>query len=88
MIERSRGTPQDFAFFRWFAVFPVVEQADGGDGHRCVTFRDLRFELPGRDELPFRYGLCQRADARAAAPAGAWQAYEFVAGARRWIAVN
>lgn len=44
----------DFAFFRWFAMFPVLDSTADG----CVSFRDLRFETPGRDPLPFRFGLC------------------------------
>jgi len=88
-LAREVWSAQDFAFYRWFAMFPVLDHVDGGsDGRRCATFRDLRFELPGRDELPFRYGLCERAGPRSAAEAGSWQAYEFVAGVRRWIAVN
>ncbi|WP_332669922.1 metal-dependent hydrolase [Aromatoleum sp.] len=88
-LAREVWTAQDFAFYRWFAMFPVLDHAEGrDDGSRCATFRDLRFELPGRDELPFRYGLCERAGPRTTAQASPWQAYEFVAGARRWIAVN
>lgn len=88
-LAREVWSAHDFAFYRWFAMFPVLDHVDGAsDGKRCATFRDLRFELPGRDELPFRYGLCERSDPRTAARASPWQAYEFVAGTRRWIAVN
>lgn len=58
------------ATFRWFAQTPALLQAgeqpaaDGGR-ERCAVFRDLRFEFPGRDEAPFRYGVCQRADGSA-----------------------
>jgi inner membrane protein len=53
----------DFGFFRWFAQTPALIEAveePAGDGQlrRCAAFRDLRFEFPGRDESPFRYGLC------------------------------
>ncbi len=88
-IAREVWSAHDFAFYRWFAMFPVLDHVDGdSDGSRCATFRDLRFELPGRDELPFRYGLCERSAPRTAAQASTWQAYEFAAGVRRWIAIN
>lgn len=52
-----------FAFFRWFALTPVLFDArrqPGPDGRdeRCAWFRDLRFDFPGRDASPFRYGVC------------------------------
>ena len=45
------------AFFRWFADLPALDgiSAEG----RCVWFRDLRFETPGRGVTPFRYGVCR-----------------------------
>jgi inner membrane protein len=52
-----------FAFFRWFAQTPALIEASDTDGQRCASFRDLRFEWPGRDESPFRYGLCLPAQA-------------------------
>jgi inner membrane protein len=49
----------EFEFFRWFAQFPAIERIDrGADGH-CVWFKDLRFLTPGRDAMPFRYGMCR-----------------------------
>lgn len=88
-LAREVWSAQDFAFYRWFAMFPVLDHVDGdSDGSRCATFRDLRFELPGRDDLPFRYGLCERSAPRTPAQASTWQAYEFAAGVRRWIAIN
>jgi len=54
----------EFAFFRWFAMFPAVERVwrdeqtpeeARGD---CVDFFDLRFSTPGRAGKPFVYGLC------------------------------
>jgi inner membrane protein len=52
-----------FAFYRWFSLVPALEATEEGvasDGRRerCAWFRDLRFGFPGRDEAPFRYGLC------------------------------
>jgi inner membrane protein len=52
-----------FDFFRWFALFPALDHV-ARDGERtCVGFRDLRFEMPGRDAVPFRYGMCRQSDA-------------------------
>jgi inner membrane protein len=70
-----------FAFFRWFAQTPALlsaaeEPAPGGGVQRCAWFRDLRFEFPGRDEAPFRYGICLRDGAATAV-------YRLEAGQRR-----
>jgi hypothetical protein len=56
---RAVWSAPDFAFFRWFAMFPVLDSVGGAAGGACISFRDLRFETPGRDNLPFRYGLCE-----------------------------
>lgn len=52
-----------FATYRWFAGAPVlfetaIRRADNGSEERCAAFRDLRFEFPGRESSPFRYGVC------------------------------
>jgi inner membrane protein len=57
----------DFAFFRWFAQTPALVEARAEGGQRCASFRDLRFEWPGRGDSPFRYGICLPAQAGAAA---------------------
>jgi len=88
-IAREVWAAEDFAFYRWFAMFPALDHADGGtSGSRCAGFRDLRFEMPGRDELPFRYGLCEASAADSPAGSNAWRLYELVAGSRRWIAIH
>jgi inner membrane protein len=48
-----------FAFFRWFAAYPVLAQIERGNPSECVWFQDLRFLTPGRDQWPFRYGMCR-----------------------------
>lgn len=58
----------EFAFFRWFALFPALERIERGIDGDCVWFRDLRFVTPGRDSVPFRYGMCRRVD-------GAWRPF-------------
>jgi inner membrane protein len=60
-----------FAFFRWFAQYPVLYRIDTGNPSSCVWFQDLRFFTPGRATWPFRYGLCREG-------AGEWRAYELL----------
>lgn len=66
-----------FAFFRWFAEYPMLGGVERSTGSACVWFEDLRFVTPGRDNAPFRYGMC-RDDA-----AGIWQAKELRADGSR-----
>lgn len=77
--DRSLGEEawrqQGFAFFRWFAAYPVLAQVEQGNPSICVWFRDLRFLTPGRDNWPFRYGMCRNE--------AAWQAYEYTDDGRR-----
>lgn len=69
----------DFAFFRWFAMFPALDWVQQlPDGRRCASFTDLRFETPGRAETPFRYGLCQSA-------AQGWQLFRRFNDGLRWL---
>lgn len=72
---------QAFAFYRWFAMFPMLGEAevDRDDG-RCADFVDLRFLVPGREQVPFQYGLCAAADPES------WRLFEREAdGSRRWV---
>ena len=64
-----------FAFYRWFAAYPVVAAIDRGNPSVCVWFRDLRFLTPGRSSWPFRYGMCRD-------EGGRWAAYEQAQGER------
>ncbi len=57
-LSQAAWTAPEFAFFRWFSMFPVAEPPTA-DAPDCAVFRDLRFETPGRDTVPFRYGLCR-----------------------------
>jgi inner membrane protein len=81
-LARAVWQAEDFAFFRWFAMFPVLDHAERGAtaASGCAGFRDLRFETPGRDALPFRFGLCASTQA-----GGGWRLYEMEATGRRWI---
>ncbi|GIX28989.1 MAG: hypothetical protein KatS3mg123_2870 [Burkholderiales bacterium] len=47
------------AFFRWFAAYPALLWIEQGNPSTCVWFYDLRFYLPGRERLPFRFGVCR-----------------------------
>lgn len=60
-VQQEAWAHPDFGFFRWFAQTPALIEAtdsSASGGPRCAVFRDLRFEFPGREEGPFRYGLC------------------------------
>jgi inner membrane protein len=67
LIEAAWRAPA-FAFFRWFADYPMFYRLDREGTHVCAWFEDLRFVTPGRAQVPFRYGLCRDGD-------GAWQAH-------------
>ena len=58
-LAREAWAHPDFAFFRWFAMFPLVDGVERRGGEACVWFRDLRFGFPGREAVPFRYGMCR-----------------------------
>jgi inner membrane protein len=57
-VARRVWEQPEFEFFRWFAMFPIVDRLDRAGDEVCVWFRDLRFEMPGRSVPPFRYGMC------------------------------
>ncbi len=65
-VQQAWAEP-DFGFFRWFAQTPALIEATEQAGERCALFRDLRFEFPGRDGGPFRYGVCLPARAEGSA---------------------
>src|SRR5262249_36579151 len=67
---RERGQRPEFAFFRWFAMYPAVYRVDHGNPSTCVWFHDLRFFTPGRPGWPFRYGMCREE--------GSWRPYRLL----------
>jgi inner membrane protein len=73
MVEEAWRHP-DFAFFRWFAAYPVLSDVERSARTVCVWFQDLRFLSPGRDRWPFRYGMCRE-------DGGPWRAFEAKPGA-------
>jgi inner membrane protein len=78
-LARTVWEAPEFGFYRWFAMFPVLDQMTRTATEQCVGFRDLRFEIPGRDAEPFRYGLCRSS-------VSGWQLFEQTAEGRRWLA--
>ena len=70
LAQEVMAHPQ-FAFFRWFAQYPVLYRVDTGNPSTCVWFQDLRFFTPGRAVWPFRYGMCREGG-------GGWRAYELL----------
>jgi inner membrane protein len=73
VVEEAWHHP-DFAFFRWFAAYPVLSDVERSTRTVCVWFQDLRFLSPGRDRWPFRYGMCRE-------DGGPWRAFEAEPGA-------
>ena len=67
-IAREAWRSEALGFFRWFAALPAFDGLSSGS--TCAWFTDLRFYIPGRETVPFRFGAC-RAEA-----GGAWKAYE------------
>ncbi len=65
-------TDPDANFIRGFLQRFSAPYQPVGLAHRpqrCASFRDLRFDFPGGDAAPFRYGLCLSLDERGSAPA-------------------
>jgi len=56
-VAREAWNSQALAVFRWFAQLPAFEGFEAGS--TCVRFIDLRYVVPGRGALPFRYGACR-----------------------------
>lgn len=71
-LSRQAWEHPAFAFYRWFAALPALYGIEPGADGLCVWFQDLRFLTPGRDFVPFRYGLCSNG--------GEWHAFEMLRG--------
>jgi inner membrane protein len=56
-LARSAWGSDALTVFRWFADVPSFDGVTAGS--TCVWFRDLRFETPGRDAIPFQFGACR-----------------------------
>ena len=68
-LAREVWQHPDFAFFRWFAMYPLVYKLETMNDETCVWYRDLRFSFPGRGTVPFRFGMCRNG------PGSAWSLY-------------
>jgi inner membrane protein len=71
MLAREAMAHPQFAFFRWFAQYPILYRVDSGNPSTCVWFQDLRFFTPGRGSWPFRYGMCREQGEQ-------WRPYELL----------
>ena len=72
-LIREAWNSEALAFFRWFADVPAFD----GFTDKCTWFADLRFLTPGRDRMPFQFGVCRE---NASDP---WRAYERAEGAAK-----
>lgn len=79
-IAREAWQQPQFALFRWFALHPALERIAHAGTQTCVWYRDMRFGFPGRDTVPFRFGLCRET---AEAP---WQLFGLDDNGRRFAA--
>ncbi len=70
-LAREVIAQPQFAFFNWFAAYPMLYRVDSGNPHTCVWFQDLRFFTPGRAVWPFRYGMCRESG-------GQWRPFELL----------
>lgn len=57
-VVRAVYEHPQFAFFRWFSVYPALHAVDVDADSLCIWFKDLRFLTPGRGTFPFIYGMC------------------------------
>jgi inner membrane protein len=67
LVKEAWNSPA-LGFFRWFADLPAFDGIT--EGSSCVWFTDLRFLIPGRETMPFRFGACRDA------PGSPWRSYE------------
>jgi inner membrane protein len=56
-LARDAWNSPALAVFRWFAQVPAFDGLESGSA--CVRFVDLRYVVPGRGTLPFRFGACR-----------------------------
>jgi inner membrane protein len=75
-IAREAWQQASFSFYRWFADYPALYRIDRGNPSTCVWFEDLRFNVPGRGNVPFRYGMCREEH-------GPWRAFQLTGGGGR-----
>jgi len=71
-IAQAAWDEPAFGVMRWFYALPALYAIQRTTGEQCAWFQDLRFSVPGRGTVPFRYGMCR------ASPSAPWQRLEMV----------
>ena len=71
-IAQAAWDQPGFEAMRWFYALPALYAIQRTAGEQCAWFQDLRFAVPGRATVPFRYGMCR------AGPSAPWQRFEMV----------
>lgn len=71
-LAQSVWNHPQFGVFRWFYSLPALYAIERTSGEQCAWFQDLRFVVPGRDGVPFRYGMCRDGET---VP---WQRFELI----------
>ena len=71
-LGREAWEAPPLAFFRWFAAVPAFDGRS--EFPHCFWFLDLRFLNPGRDWVPFRFGVCREDSRSGHGPR--WRAFE------------
>ena len=56
-LVREAWNSDALRVYRWFAELPAFDGL--GTASECVWFVDLRFLIPGREGMSFRYGACR-----------------------------
>jgi inner membrane protein len=67
-LHREAWNSPPLAFFRWFAEEPAFDGETTVGNADCSWFVDLRFDTPGREWMPFRFGACREN--------GVWRGYD------------
>lgn len=76
-FARAAWEQSAFAFYRWFSAMPALVRVDRGNPSTCAWFEDLRFLTPGRDTMPFRFGVCREGER------SEWRVYQLTDGGKR-----
>lgn len=58
LLSRQVFNEPRFAFYRWFATYPMLERIEPNAQGQCVWFQDLRFKFPELERPTFRFGMC------------------------------
>ena len=67
-LARAAWQSPRFAFYRWFAAYPVVYRVDRGNPEELAYDSGPALLRAGRPTMPFRYGLCREGGGHGASP--------------------